>query len=83
VAVYAELKNRNTSRFFSCAVIAMIVCVLTYSLCGTFGFMTFGAFTKADILQNYDDNDTLVNIARLAVVFILLSSFSIVTFCAR
>ncbi|XP_057291094.1 sodium-coupled neutral amino acid transporter 7-like [Hydractinia symbiolongicarpus] len=83
VAVYAELKNRSIKKFFSCAMVAMVVCTITYCLSGSFGYKTFGSLTKADILENYSNDDTLVNIARISIVFILLSSFSIVTFCAR
>lgn len=61
----------------------MGVCAVTYSLSGIFGLETFGAGVKADIMENYSDDDILVNIARIAIVFILLSSFSIVSFCAR
>ena len=83
VAVYAELKNRSISKFFICALVAMSVCTITYSLSGSFGYLTFGQQTHSDILTNYAEHDTMVNVARVAIVFILLSSFAIVTFCAR
>jgi len=83
VAVYAELKHRSLKRFFSCAMVAMAVCSVTYSLSGTFGLKTFGSHTNADILENFHEDDVLVNVARVAIVFILLSSFAIVSFCAR
>ena len=83
VVVYSELKNRSAGKFFWCTFVAMIVCVLTYSFCGSFGYKTFGKSTNSDIMTNYDNNDVLINIARVAILIILLSSFSIVTFCAR
>ena len=83
VAVYGELKNRSASKFFGCAVCAMFVCAITYALSGGFGHATFGPTTKPDIMTNYANSDTLVNIGRLCILFILLSSFSIQMFCAR
>ena len=66
-----------------CAVCAMLICCTTYTLCGLYGFLTFGAKTNPDILTNYDNNDILVNVARVCVLLILLTSFSIQAFCAR
>ena len=39
--------------------------------------------TSPDILTNYDGNDQLVNVARVCVLLLLLTSFSIQAFCAR
>ena len=83
VAVYADLKNRSLIRFFVVCVLAMVVCTVAYSLCGSFGYLSFGMKTNSDILLNYDSNDVLANIARAMVVLIIFSSFAIITFCAR
>lgn len=83
VVVYSELKNRSATNFFWCTFAAMAVCSITYSLCGSFGYLTFGKSVNSDILTNYNNHDTLINTARVAILLILLSSFSIVTFCAR
>ena len=83
VVVYSDLRNRSASKFFWCAFAAMLVCALCYTLCGAFGFATFRHHTKPDILTNYGDDDVLANIARIAVLLNILSSFAIVTFCGR
>jgi len=83
VAVYADLKNRSLIRFFVVCVLAMVVCTVAYSLCGSFGYLSFGMKTNSDILLNYDSNDVLANVARAMVVLIIFSSFAIITFCAR
>ena len=83
MAVYADLKNRSMKRFFIVCVLAMIVCTVAYSLCGSFGYLSFGLDTNSDILLNYDANDLLANIARAMVILIIFSSFAIITFCAR
>ena len=83
VAVYSELKERSARKFFGCAFAAMLVCALCYTLCGSFGYATFGHATKPDILTNYDNDDLLANMARVAMLLNILSSYAIVTFCAR
>ena len=81
--MYADLKNRSLIRFFVVCVLAMVVCTMAYSLCGSFGYLSFGMKTNSDILLNYDSNDVLANVARAMVVLIIFSSFAIITFCAR
>ena len=83
VAVYSELKQRSERKFFGCAFAAMMVCALCYTLCGAFGYATFGHNTKPDILTNYADDDVLADVARFAVLLNIFSSFAIVTFCGR
>ncbi|XP_065064881.1 sodium-coupled neutral amino acid transporter 7-like [Rhopilema esculentum] len=83
VAVYADLKNRSMKRFFLVCVAAMVVCTTAYSLCGVFGYLSFGMDTNSDILLNYGADDLPANIARAMIVLIIFSSFAIITFCAR
>ena len=70
-------------RFFLVCVAAMAVCTTAYSLCGVFGYLSFGMDTNSDILLNYDADDLPANIARAMIVLIIFSSFAIITFCAR
>lgn len=81
--MYADLKKRSMIRFFVVCMLAMVVCTSAYSLCGAFGYLSFGMDTSSDILLNYDANDPLANIARAMVILIIFSSFAIITFCAR
>ena len=47
------MKNRSAGKFFWCAFAAMMVCAVTYTLCGSFGSSTFKQSTHSDILTNY------------------------------
>ena len=83
VAVYAELKRPSVPRFGIVTVIAMAICNVVYTLTGSFGFLTFGTTVESDVLLSYDSNDVLVNIARVVISVIVLSTGAMVTFCGR
>ena len=83
MAVYAELKRPSVPRFGIVTVIAMTICSTVYSLAGSFGYLTFGTTVKSDVLLNYGSNDVLVNIARVVLSVMVLSTGAMVTFCGR
>jgi len=83
VAVYAELKRPSVPRFAIVTVIAMTICNTVYTLTGSFGYLTFGAAVKSDVLLNYASNDVLVNVARVMISVIVLSTGATVVFCGR
>ena len=83
VAVYAELKRPSVSRFGIVTVIAMTICNIVYTSAGSFGYLTFGMTVKSDVLMSYDSNDVLVNIARVVLSVMVLSTGAMVTFCGR
>ena len=83
VAVYGELKRPSVPRFGIVTVIAMTICNIVYALTGSFGFLTFGTTVESDVLLSYDSNDVLVNIARVVLSVMVLSTGAMVTFCGR
>ena len=83
VAVYAELKRPSVPRFGIVTVIAMTICSTVYTMTGSFGYLTFGAAVKSDVLLNYAPNDVLANIARVVLSVIVLSTGAMVSFCGR
>ena len=81
--MYAELKRPTVPRFGIVTVIAMTICNVVYTLTGSFGYLTFGTTVESDVLLSYDSNDILVNIARVVISVIVLSTGAMVTFCGR
>ena len=81
--MYSELKRPSVPRFGIVTVIAMTICNTVYTLTGSFGYLTFGAAVKSDVLLNYASNDVLVNVARVMISVIVLSTGATVTFCGR
>ena len=83
MAVYAELKRASVPRFGIVVVIAMAVCSTAYAITASFGYLTFGTTVKSDVLLSYDSNDVLVNVARVMITLIVLSTTAVVVFCGR
>ena len=83
MAVYAELKRASVPRFGIVVVIAMTICSTVYIITGTFGYLTFGTSVESDVLKSYPSNDILVNIARVTMCLIVLTSSAVVVFCGR
>ena len=83
VAIYSEMKQASVPRFGIVTVIAMAICTTAYAITGSFGYLTFGANVKGDVLMNYHANDVLVNMARVMLTLIVLSTAAVVLFCGR
>jgi len=81
--VYAELKRASVPRFGIVVIIAMAICSTAYSITASFGYLTFGTAVKSDVLLSYDSHDVLVNIARVMISVIVLSTGAMVVFCGR
>ncbi|XP_020611153.1 putative sodium-coupled neutral amino acid transporter 7 [Orbicella faveolata] len=61
----------------------MAICSTAYSITASFGYLTFGTAVKSDVLLSYDSHDVLVNIARVMISVIVLSTGAMVVFCGR
>ncbi|KAK2559615.1 putative sodium-coupled neutral amino acid transporter 7 [Acropora cervicornis] len=83
VAIYSEMKRASVPRFGIVTVIAMAICTTAYAITGSFGYLTFGAKVQGDVLMNYHANDVLVNMARVMLTLIVLSTAAVVLFCGR
>ncbi len=85
VPVYAGLKKRNLKVYSLVVAVAVTICVLVYTLTGTFGYMTFAPHFcfNSDVLRNYCPNDVAVNIARAVLAFVIVTSYPILAFCGR
>lgn len=83
IAVYAELKRASVTRFGIVVVIAMAICSTAYAITASFGYLTFGTSVRSDVLLNYDSDDVMVNVARVMLSVIVLSTGAVVLFCGR
>lgn len=81
--MYAELKRASVPRFGIVVVMAMAICCTAYAITASFGYLTFGTTVKSDVLLSYDSDDVLVNIARVMISVIVLSTGATVSFCGR
>jgi amino acid permease len=72
---YNELRNNTIPRFNTVVSCGFGLAGLLYILVASFGFLTFGSNSLPMILQNYATQDTLVNVARLAVSLSIVTSY--------
>lgn len=85
VPVYAGLKRRNILSYIPVVAVALIVCVIVYSVTGIFGYLTFYAKVciSSDILRNYPPQDPAVDVARVMLILVMITSYPILAFCGR
>lgn len=53
------------------------IVMIGYALIGEFGYISFGPLTDSNILKNYPQKDLLMNLCRVAIAIVSLSSFPI------
>ena len=65
--------------------VALSVCVLVYTITGVFGYLTFhgNACISSDILRNYCPQDAAIDVARVMLVLVMITSYPILAFCGR
>ena len=85
---YYELKDRRTEVMMDTVKIAFPIITACYAATGLMGYLTFGALVaekdaSGDIVNNYPDNDVLMNIGRLGLFFHFASVYPILSVCAR
>jgi len=87
VPVYTDMKSRNLKSFVLVIIPAVFICFCVYSLTGVFGYLTFhtqeGVCIASDILVNYCPKDIIVDVARIFLVAVIITSYPILTFCGR
>uniref|UniRef100_A0A3B3UJS4 Solute carrier family 38 member 8 n=1 Tax=Poecilia latipinna TaxID=48699 RepID=A0A3B3UJS4_9TELE len=65
IAIYSSMENQNLLHWVAISVLSMFFCLLTYTLTGVYGFLTFGEGVASDILMSYPGNDVVMIISRL------------------
>ncbi|XP_067128528.1 sodium-coupled neutral amino acid transporter 7-like isoform X1 [Centruroides vittatus] len=83
VPVYSCLKNRCVGVFLRTVIVAMAICVLTYTVAATYGYLTFGSLVTSDILESYDATDPVVLVGLIALAIKTYTTYPILLFCGR
>ena len=65
--------------------VALSICVLVYTVTGVFGYLTFLGHScfSPDILRNYCPQDPAVDVARVMLILVMITSYPILAFCGR
>ena len=83
IPIYACMKDRSLPNFLRSATLAILICLFTYSVGASFGYLTFGSNVESDILESYDADDPTVLIAIVAIAIKTYSTYPILLFCGR
>ena len=82
VPIYSCLKTRTLKEFSKAVLIAILICVLTYTGTASFGYLTFGSDVNEDILLSYEPT-TDVLIAVILIAFKMYTTYPILLFVGR
>lgn len=83
VPIYSCMKERTVKRFSVCMSSAIFMCLVAYTVAGTFGYLTFGSNVPSDILQAYDASQPHVLVAIVALAAKSCATYPILAFCGR
>lgn len=67
IPIYSCFKSRNIRQFSAAISVAIFICVFTYTVAATYGYLTFGSKVESDILKSYDARDPYVMLAIIAI----------------
>ena len=82
VPIYSCLKTRTLKEFSKAVLIAILICVLTYTGTASFGYLTFGSDVNEDILLSYEPTADVL-IAVILIAFKMYTTYPILLFVGR
>lgn len=85
---YKELKDRSPAKFLKTSAYSQPVTFISYMVTGVLGYMTFGAavdnqHSGGNIVHNYADDDTAVNVGRFGLFFHFVCVYPILAVSCR
>jgi len=84
IPIFGELKdNHIPSKINWVIVCTNAVCLILYSLTGVFGYLEFPTSKVGNVLNNYPNDDALVNVARAVLCFVIVCHYPPSNYCCR
>jgi len=84
IPIFGELKDNHLPYRGNWVIVCTnLVCIVLYSLTGTFGYLNFPTSEEGNVLKNYADNDVLVNVARAVLCFVIVCHYPPSNYCCR
>ncbi|RDD38570.1 putative sodium-coupled neutral amino acid transporter 11 [Trichoplax sp. H2] len=81
--IYDSLKTRTIGTFKVVTHISVVASLAFTMILGVAGYCTFTGFTQADLLNNYCDNDDVINAARVCYGLTMIFTYPIECFVCR
>jgi len=82
IPIYSCMENRNLKEFSKTISLAMVLCVLTYTVTAALGYLQFGDRITNDILLSFEP-DAPVIIAVALIAMKTYTTYPILLFCGR
>ncbi|KAJ3596849.1 hypothetical protein NHX12_003249 [Muraenolepis orangiensis] len=83
IAIFSSMENQRLSHWVFISVVSMVICLIIYTLTGVYGYLSFGAGVKPDILMSYTGDDMLMIIARLLFGISITTIYPIILLLGR
>jgi sodium-coupled neutral amino acid transporter 7/8 len=83
IPIYSCFKTRNLKQFSVSMSLAITICVSTYTIAATYGYLTFGSKIGSDILKSYNAKDPYVFLAIIAISIKTYTTYPILSFCGN
>ena len=75
VPVTSEMKDNRFSNVVTSINLANGCCIVSFVICGVFGYLAFLDTTEGNILNNYGDNGLLINIVRGMMTLVICFTY--------
>lgn len=82
IPIYSCMKERTLKNFTIAVTTAIIICVASYTIVATYGYLTFGNKVNEDILMSYEGGG-LVYAGMYAMALKIITTYPILLFCGR
>jgi len=81
--LYSAMKEKTEMAWSKATHISVSISCIVIMICAVAGYTTFTGFTQGDLLENYCEDDFLMNISRLFFCFVILLTYPIECFVCR
>jgi len=72
VPIFACTRDRRLLNFLKTIIVSLVLCILSYTVTASFGYLTFGAHIRADVLSSYTPTPDVL----LAVIIIAIKMYT-------
>lgn len=83
ISAYAAMRQRSMWNMAQAIAICTAILFVIYSTVGCFGYLTYGASVRPDIMEMFDATQAWVLIGLLALIFKMAVTYPLPALCAR
>ncbi|KAM7283428.1 putative sodium-coupled neutral amino acid transporter 7 [Ixodes scapularis] len=83
IPVYAAMRDRALTPLAKAIACSMLVLLVAYCVVGTFGYLTYGAAVRPDIMEMFDATQTWVQFGVVALIIKMIVTYPLPAICGR